>query len=232
MSEALLAGRDTCYLIVASLPALPRFDRARRLPISRRQLDARLSLLEPGEARLVDALERFLEWQHHPVGEESSAILAAYERLLREVEHPILREMMIYRMNLRTIMAALRRRHHGHGPPRTGEVWGVGRWVRHVEANWSDPHLGLSAAQPWVARAHALLESGDSLELERLLMGLVWDHLLQLTEDRPFSLEYLLGYTFRWDILHRWLSADPDGARARLDDLVSDALDGCTPVLG
>lgn len=232
MTQALLAGRDPYYLIVASLPDLPRFDRARRLPISRRQLDARLSLLEPGDARLVDALERFLEWQHHPVGEESRTILAAYERLLGEVDLPILREMMIYRMNLRTIMAALRRRHHGHGPPRTGEVWGVGRWVRHVEANWSDPHLGLSAAQPWVTQAHALLEAGESLELERLLMGLVWDHLVQLTEDRPFTLEYLLGYTFRWDILHRWLTADAERARDRLDDLVSDALDGWTPVFG
>ena len=137
---------------------------------------------------------------------------------------------MVHRMNLRTIMAALRRRFHGHARPGLGEVWGVGGWVRHLEANWSDPHLGLSAAQPWVRDAYELLEAGESLELQRLLMGLVWDHLTRLTEQRPFSLEHILAYVFKWDILSRWLAYDEAGARQHLEELTSDAVAGHSPV--
>lgn len=218
------------YTITASLPALPRFDRARRLPITRRQLDARLAMLADDDRETVRALERFLEWQHHPIEEDNRAILAAYGTLLEDTGNATLRDMMIHRMNLRTVMAALRRRHGGHGPPGAGEIWGAGRWVRHVEANWSDPHLGLSAAQPWVTQAADLLADGESLELERLLMGLVWDHLDQLTQTRPFSLERVLAYVFQWDILNRWLAYDAAAARERLEDLAGDAIDGYSPL--
>ncbi len=226
----MLCDRGDYYAIAASLPALPRFDRARRLPITRRQLDMRLAMLADADRRSVDDLERFLEWQHHPVDEDNRTILAAYEALLEKTDNAILREMMIHRMNLRTIMAALRRRQSVGGPPAPGEIWGVGRWVRHIEANWSDPHLGLSAAQPWVTHAAELLAAGESLELERLLMGLVWDYLTQLTEMRPFSLELVLGYVFKWDILSRWLAYNESEARDRLEELASDAIHGYSPL--
>lgn len=220
------------YAVAASLPALPRFDRAKRLPITRRQLDARLAMLSDADRHTVDELEHFLEWQHHPVEEDDEAVLQAYEALLEATENMALRDMMIHRMNLRTIMAALRRRHGGHAPPRPGEVWGAGRWVRHVAANWSEPYLGLSAVQPWVAQAADLLAADESLELERLLMGLVWDHLGRLTETRPFSLERVLAYVFKWDILSRWLAYDASTARNRLEELASDAIDGHSPLFG
>ncbi|MDZ7749753.1 MAG: hypothetical protein U5K43_13860 [Halofilum sp. (in: g-proteobacteria)] len=220
------------YAVAASLPSLPRFDRAKRLPITRRQLDARLAMLSDEDRGTADDLEHFLEWQHHPVEEDNLAILQAYEVLLEQTDNVALREMMIHRTNLRTIMAALRRRQGGHGPPGPGEIWGAGRWVRHVETNWSDPHLGLSAAQPWVTQAAELLAAGESLELERLLMGLVWDHLSRLTETRPFSLEHVLAYVFKWDILSRWLAYDVTAARDRLEELTSDAIDGHSPLFG
>jgi hypothetical protein len=83
-----------------------------------------------------------------------------------------------------------------------------------------------------VAKAHELQEAGESLELERLLMGLVWDYLDRLTEGRYFTLEVVLAYIFKWDILSRWLGYDRERAQERLEELVSDAIDGYSPLFG
>ena len=55
--------RQPYYTLLASLPPLPRFDRADRLPISRERLNQRCKMLTPDDARLLDRMTAFLAWQ-------------------------------------------------------------------------------------------------------------------------------------------------------------------------
>jgi len=212
------------FTLMASLPHLPRFDRAQRLPINRQRLDARLEWLRPEDARTVRQAEQFLEWQRLPVERTDAQMVAQYLTLMTGVRQPALRAMIEFRFSVRVVMAALRRRHGGFAAPARGEAWAAGPWARHIERNWNEPDFRLAAQCPWLPQARLDLEGGETLKLERLLMGVVWDHLGDVGRGHYFDLEAVLVYLFRWDILDRWLRYRPAAAAARIDQLVSEAL--------
>ncbi len=227
-----MAG-DACYTLLASLPHLPHFTRARHLPITRERLDRRLGMLD-ADARAITERARTVLACHRPdPGITDAAMQARYRELIAEAPSRTLVAVAEFRMSMLTIMAALRRRRRGEGPPAAGEIWGAGPWVRRIEQNWSDNHLGLSAAQPWVARAYQLLESGDEASLERYLMDTLWHRLDRLAEEdpsvHPFGLDALLVYLFKWCILEHWLMHSAAQARDHFIDLVSEATRDVTP---
>jgi hypothetical protein len=212
------------FALMASLPYLPRFERAQRLPINRERLDARLAWLTPGDASTVRQAEQFLEWQRQPLERTDAQMVAEYGALMQRVRQTALRRMIEFRFGLRVALGALRRRRRGTGAPAPGEVWGAGPWVRQIERNWSDPEFRLAAQCPWLPQARALLERGETFALERLLMGVVWDHLGEVGRGHYFDLDAVLVYLFRWDILDRWLRYRRDAAATRIDQLATEAL--------
>jgi len=212
------------FTLLASLPHLPRFDRATRLPITRERLDARLAWLRPEDARSVRQAEQFLEWQRQPLERSDAQVLTEYDALRGKLRRPALRRMIEFRFGLRVVMSALRRRHAESSAPMPGERWAPAEWSARIARNWGEPDFGLAARCPWLPRARALLEQGEAVALERLLMGLVWDHLGEVGRGHYFDLDALLVYLLRWDILDRWLRAQPAAAAARIDRLVAEAL--------
>lgn len=73
---------------------------------------------------------------------------------LRGILQPTLREVFTERMDLRTAVAALRLRYQGGGPP--SGSFGLGRWSRHIPANWSDPTFKLDRADAVDKRRQAV----------------------------------------------------------------------------
>jgi len=217
-----MGGRRHYYTLIASLPRLPRFDRAERLPINRERLGERLGMLEPEDAELVERATAFIRWQRQPVARTDQEMVTYYERMAELIEEPVLACMFEFLINQRTIIAALRRRYRGLPAPASGQRWGVGRWVRHIELNWEDPDFRLGALYPWIPQVRAHLEAGEALALDRLLMNLVWDTMDRMAEGSEFGLEALLAYLFKWDILEQWLSYDTEEAKTRFDELVSE----------
>ena len=55
------------YTLMASLPALPRIDEAKSLPINEIRLRQRLTMLTKEDAVLVWETSRFLRWQRKPI---------------------------------------------------------------------------------------------------------------------------------------------------------------------
>jgi hypothetical protein len=211
--------------LLASLPPLPRFDRAERLPINEDRLAVRLRMLEGEDMAMVERVASFLAWQRQPVERTDAQVVTIFKEIVPVAsENPSLMAMIEFRMTERTIMAALRRRHRGMSAPTPGEEWGVGSWVQHIERNWEDPDFKLGKILPWVPQARQYLEAGETLALERLLMTLVWQRVDRLTENDPFGFEDVLAYLFKWDILQRWLSYDRDAARVRFDNLLTEVI--------
>ena len=131
---------------------------------------------------------------------------------------------MEFRLELRTILAALRRRQRGEKDGPADPEWGVGRWVRHIEKNWTDPDFKLAHVFPWIPKARKHLENGEALALEKLVMSLVWDSLDRSAVGKNFVLENVLIFLSKWDILRRWLSYGEDTALRRFEELTAGLL--------
>jgi hypothetical protein len=62
------------------------------------------------------------------------------------------------------------------------------------------------------------------LELERLLMTVVWNTVDRTAQTDPFGFDVVLAYLFKWDIVKRWLSYERAAARERFDELVTEVM--------
>jgi hypothetical protein len=71
-----------------------------------------------------------------------------------------------------------------------------------------------------------LLEAGDSLGLERLLLNAVWDHLDRLADGHHFDFEAVLIYALRWDLIARWTGYRGDEAAVRFEEMIEEGLGG------
>ena len=214
--------RSTYYTLVASLPQLPHFEAAGWLPLSRKQLDQRLSMLTQEDALQLRSAEDLVEWQRQPITRTNQQVADKYRKLIPTVSNPSLREFVEYRMAQRTALVALRRKRLGFPAPVAGEVWGVGPWLNLMASSWERDDLGLGNLLPWITQAADLLETGAALELERLLMAAVWTRLGRIAERSPFGFEPVIAFVFRWDILQRWLAYNPELGKVRFQELVAE----------
>jgi hypothetical protein len=212
----------TYYTLVASLPRLVHFERAEWLPLSRKQLDQRLSMLVPEDAAQLRLAEALVQWQRQPITRTTQEMLRGYRLVMERAPQPGLRELVDFRMSQRTALVALRRRRRGLGPPAPGESWGMGPWVRRIEANWDSADLGLGDILHWIDEARGLLEAGNATGLERLLMDAVWRQLSRIADPHPFGFEQVLAFVFKWDIVQLWLSYDADAAKTRFQQLIAE----------
>ena len=219
-----MSRQESYYTLVASLPWLPHFDRAERLPISEKRLTERMQMLTPRDVEVVERLIAFWEWRRHPSERTDAEMVERYHRMMEVITHPILRDLVAFSIEQRTIMVALRRRHLGMPVPSPGEPWGVGQWVSYIEKHWDDADLKLGKIHPWIPQARAYLEEGDSFALERFLMNQLWDHVDRSIQGHDFGFGSVLAYLFKWRLLQQWLSHDVEAAKARFEDLVSEVM--------
>jgi hypothetical protein len=206
------------YQLVASLPALPDFRQTRLLPLSRRRLEERLSLLHVEDLEELMRAERLISWHRQPVSRTTEEIVAMYDEVVAHNRTRELRNVVDFRMNMRTVMVALRLRRQGKAAP-SGR-WGTGPYTRIIESRWAEAEFGLGAVFPWISEAQAFLDQGDAMELEKLIMGQSWKKLSQISDAHPFGFEQVFAFAYKWDILHRWLSYDAEMARDRFEALL------------
>lgn len=211
------------YTVVASLPHLPYFAGAERLPLSRLRLEQRLRMLDADESRQILQAELLVGWRL-PAGKSVSGgkIAAHYKSVLQNIEQPVLREFVEYRLGLQTVLAALRIRLAGRDPQQYAGNWGVGRWVKHIEAHWDAADFRLGTVYPWVPEAGDYLAAADAMALDRLLMDSVWRKLCRLSDINPFGFEAITAFVFKWDILQAWLQRDASTAKQRFQILIEE----------
>ncbi len=213
--------RKSYFTLIGSLPYLPAPGRAERLPINRQRLKPRFGLLEAQETRELSIAGDLLFWGSASF-ETDAEVMRRYDESLREITHPGLKSFIDYCMELRTILAALRRREKGMGAPTGGESRGVGPHALSIERNWDKPNFRLGAIYPWLAEAQESLSAGHAEDLQRLQIDLLWKHLSRVAELNPFSFDAVFAYRFKWHILDQWLSRDPQEAAQRFRHLVEE----------
>jgi hypothetical protein len=154
------------------------------------------------------------------LGVTDKKIADEYARLMKSTLDPKLHDYIVFRMDLQTLLAALRRRHAGLCLPEGKSTWGVGSQVQSIRRHWEAADFGLLHLYPWLPQARELMLAGDARGLSRLLEGLAWTWLSQCAERNLFSFESVFSYVFKWQIIRAWLTCDADRAQFRFAQLV------------
>ncbi len=214
---------DPYVMLMASLPAVGPLLTGKAPPINRVRLDERLKQLSAEDAAELDAMTAILSWSRLDIADEDAIFVARAEKLMESIHAPDLRDALRDRLELRTLVAALRRRHAGHEAPAEGEVWGFGRYTEQIRRNWALPDFGLARTFPWLNHARERLEAGDPAGLERIVLQAAWDSVSRYVPGHEFDKEAVAFYVARWSLADRWSTYDAEIAAIRFAELIDEA---------
>lgn len=211
-------------MLIASLPAhqLDLFI-GEQMPISRIQLNKRLVLLEEQDKVDLAHVEHLQKWSQH-TNVLDSEFIQKTEKTLALIENDFVKQSLLWRLELRTIMSALRKRQQGQSCPEDKNSLGFGKWPYFINKNWQQPDFGIGKQLPWVIEVDRFMRQGDTLGLENFLLKLIWNHYATLGNPHYFNFEAVVIYVLRWDVIRRRASYDKDKAQLRFDELVQSGL--------
>jgi len=222
----MIAEQFKYAMLLASLPAHPyRLFSANQTPISSIQLDKRLALLEERDAKDLRCIEELLLWSQINNATDEFIISKSLE-VIETINDGFLKKTIIWRLELRTILSALRLRHAGVKQPQKHSFPGVGRWLYDIERNWDKGDFGIGHRMPWIITAQQLLMQNKHYELEKLLLALVWKYYADEGKQHYFDFPAVVIYVLRWDIINRWTLYHSEEAVKRFDILVDEGLEG------
>lgn len=220
-------SRDPYVMLMSSLPTI-RLLSEKEPPINRARLHERLRHLTPGDREAVERASTIFSWDQIDLGDDDAAFLERAARVIRDMPEDDLRAAIEERLEIRTVVVALRRRHAGQAAPARGTAWGYGRFVERIRRNWTQPNFGLSRAFPWVAAVRDKLEKGDSAGVERLVLEASWDAAVRRGFGHEFDLTAVALYLMRWTLADRWERYDSDAASARFAGMLDAAVAGAS----
>jgi hypothetical protein len=211
-------------MLMASLPALGPLLSERAPPINETRLERRLRELSPEDHAELDRLRSLASWMRLDRDEDEAAFLARARSVIAGVKSEAIRAVARDRLEIRTLLAALRRRHAGEEAPAPGTPWGYGRFVETIRAHWGAPDFGVGRAFPWIGAAKERLESGDRAGLERIVLEAAWAAGERHLALHEFDFEAVVYYVLRWSLVDRWSRYDTEAAAVRFAELLDAAI--------
>lgn len=210
---------------MASLPPhMPKLFATRQTPLSRINLDERLLMLKPEDACDLAVIEHLIHWSQMAIDTTDEEMLKRGVQAEKQLENIFIKDIIRWRLEERTFVAALRHRHLGKSTLFASSKWGYGRWMQQIEKHWNEPGFGLDRQYPWLLDANRLLQESDYLGLERLLLGLVWGYYERVTEDHYFDFEAVVVYVLRWEVIDSWSRYNVSSAGKRFNEMAASAL--------
>jgi hypothetical protein len=211
-------------MLMASLPALGPLLSERAPTISETRLERRLRELSPEDHAELEGLRSLASWLRLDMAEDEAAFLARARSVIAGVRSDAIRALARDRLEIRTLLAALRRRHAGEEAPAPGTPWGYGRFVETIRAHWGAPDFGVGRAFPWIGAAKERLESGDRAGLERIVLEAAWAAGERHLALHEFDFEAVVYYVLRWSLVDRWSRYDTEAAAVRFAELLDAAI--------
>ena len=173
---------------------------------------------------LVVELAGTFYWGQLKLDDTDAELVHKATRIIEALALQDIKEWQLWRMDFRTVIAALRRRKQGLDAPDSKTLWGYGHYVSHIRRNWNHPTFKLESRFPWLPAAKELLESGDSYGLERHLMSTAWNYYSRQHADKPYSFSDVWLYAVKWDLGDRWCCYNADVAKQHFEELVQAGL--------
>jgi len=210
--------------LMASMPALPAPFAARELPLSRIGLEGRLRLLDDEDAQLLDRILHVMVWERIDIALPAAEIIRLVDDVMNLLHSETLRTVIRERFELRTVLAALRRRRRGESSPSSGTRWGCGRYVDQISRNWARPHFGLRRTLPWLGEIRDLHDVGSIRRLDLAISRVAWQGLVDAQREHEFDFDAVALYVLKYDMIARRLAHSAAKTRKRFDELVAAGL--------
>lgn len=118
---------------------------------------------------------------------------------------------------IRNMVAATRAKALGMDPERV--VIGDGPWEESIRSN-AAADFGLREDFEWTSDVISVIETADFVEREHRMDTLRWKIADTLCDQEYFSIDVLLAYLIKVNIIHRWAALDPEVGRGRFGDIV------------
>lgn len=225
-------AHEPYVMLMSSLPALGQLLGCTTPAITVTRLEERLRFLSPEDRADLDAMISALAWKRIPLGTDESVYLAHVARQMEKVRSPVLRNIIRDRLEIRTLTAALRRRHAGQEAPAPGVPWGYGRHVETIRKNWAQPDFGVATSFPWVNQAREQMDAGDTTGLERTMLQAAWNAAARYADGHYFDFEAVAVYVMRWNLADHWVHYDIASATRRFETLLDAACGDLLPESG
>jgi hypothetical protein len=219
MSSSLVNNHSEYFTLVASLPPLPPDLERAGLPINWPRLESRLEMLSGRDREIIGRLERFLRWERRPDQKTDREVMAAYEQIVADIEYPLAREIVTTLMDLRIIVAALRRRRRD-----LSMIEPFGSWGRQIVRNWQRADFGLGGRYKWLDQLARNLEENEVMKAHRLITSMIWNYLRKIAERHYFDFEAVMLYLVRWDVLNSWIKQDQERGGERFRELTREVM--------
>lgn len=219
--------------LIASLPYLGDLFDMRVAPISRLQLDKRLSMLSANDQALLLMIENLLQWDHleDVLGEsgQDEILVRAADELLRRLESEstlcTLLRVVRQRLDMRSIVAALRYRRCGVDIT-DSRRWSYGHYDDHIRRHWDHPTFALDYRFSWLKSVQDSMLKMGVYDVEKILLSVAWESISVAQQDHVFDFVAVVLYVLKWNIAMRWQSYEHDKAFDRFSQLVNATLSG------
>ncbi|WP_413111309.1 DUF2764 family protein [Thaumasiovibrio sp. DFM-14] len=209
--------------LLTSLPHIDSLFDSKITPISRYQLERRLSGLTFDERKYLGTIEQLMHWDQAKDDADDAELIKFATRTRDSVDSQVLRDLIDWRLDMRTVVAALRRKKAGEKAP-SAPRWSFGTRYEFIRRNWNVPYFNLQFTFPWLPDVARYMENDQSLELEKELLNAVWEQLDRISTKERFSFEAVVIYLLRWNLVSRWTTYNSEIAIERFDQLVENAL--------
>ena len=211
-------------MLMASLPPLGDLFGQQQTPLTEIQLRHRLRYLTDQDNKTLSEIEQLVRRSKQPAEWTDGQIVKSTKALLPRLKSSTLKQAVEFVINLRTIVAALRRRKLGENSPPKQTDWGYSPWIQRIERHWTEPDFGLGTVVPWVSKARRLWDDDDSVELERLILVESWKQFGRLSNGHYFDFAAVVLYVLRWSLINRRVNYDRETAQKRFNSLIDDGI--------
>jgi Protein of unknown function (DUF2764) len=210
-------------MLMASLPPLGDLFGQQQTPLTEIQLRHRLKFLTDQDSKTLSQIEQLVRRSKQPAEWTDVQIVGSTKTLLDHLKSSTLKQAVEFVLNLRTIVAALRRRKLGENSPPKSD-WGFSPWIKRIERHWTEPDFGLGSTMHWLPEARRLWDNDDSVELERLILVESWKQFSRLSNGHYFDFPAVVLYVLRWSLINRRVNYDRENAQKRFNSLIDDGI--------
>jgi hypothetical protein len=211
-------------MLMASLPPLGDLFGQQQTPLTEIQLQHRLRFLREEDSKTLSHIEQLVRRSKQPPDWTDAQLVISAKALLAQLRSRTLKQAVEFVINLRTIVAALRRRRLGQNSPPAQSDWGYSPWIKRIERHWTEPDFGLGSVVPWLPEARRFWDDDDSVELERVILVESWKQFSRLSNGHYFDFPAVVLYVLRWSLINRRVNYDREIAHKRFNSLIDDGI--------
>jgi hypothetical protein len=212
-------GHGVYYTFLASLPPLPTHFQVERLPISREQINERMTMLPPEDRESIQLFWDILHELQYGSSVSDEMLLDQLERDWKAIPNPVGRQILGDQLTQTYLLTAIQRKQENREPP-----LGPHPLEKHVHMYWSQAGFGLVPYHHWLEEVPARLKEEKVLEIHRLLLQELWNRWRKMHDHFIFSLEAFLLYLARWDVMEQWQRLDASRGRQEVEQYFKEQL--------